>query len=246
MKDINKLILLSSVFLISSVSYADLKKQISAEGFEFVKEIPAPAGMTGWAGHMNQHPGTVFISNDQKYYIMGDLYNAQGENISIEALNTHVKDAVLDDVWKSIEKSTWIQDGENTAARVVYVFSDPNCPYCHQFWEAARPWVNSGKVQLRHIQVGVIREDSRGQIATILNSSDPAKEFNDYNKKKDKERLVVTQNISKSLHEKIDYNESLMDKYGFFSTPAMVWKNQQGEFKSMQGMAKDLQEVFEK
>ncbi|SEM31676.1 Thiol:disulfide interchange protein DsbC [Acinetobacter sp. DSM 11652] len=246
MKDINKLILLSSVFLISSVSYADLKKQISAEGFEFVKEIPAPAGMTGWAGHMNQHPGTVFISNDQKYYIMGDLYNAQGENISIEALNTHVKDAVLDDVWKSIEKSTWIQDGENTAARVVYVFSDPNCPYCHQFWEAARPWVNSGKVQLRHIQVGVIREESRGQIATILNSSDPAKVFNDYNKKKGKERLVVTQNISKSLQEKIDYNESLMDKYGFFSTPTMVWKNQQGEFKSMQGMAKDLQEVFEK
>ncbi|WP_092768872.1 thiol:disulfide interchange protein DsbG [Acinetobacter sp. DSM 11652] len=242
----NKLILLSSVFLISSVSYADLKKQISAEGFEFVKEIPAPAGMTGWAGHMNQHPGTVFISNDQKYYIMGDLYNAQGENISIEALNTHVKDAVLDDVWKSIEKSTWIQDGENTAARVVYVFSDPNCPYCHQFWEAARPWVNSGKVQLRHIQVGVIREESRGQIATILNSSDPAKVFNDYNKKKGKERLVVTQNISKSLQEKIDYNESLMDKYGFFSTPTMVWKNQQGEFKSMQGMAKDLQEVFEK
>lgn len=60
MKDINKLILLSSVFLISSVSYADLKKQISAEGFEFVKEISAPAGMTGWAEHMNQHPGTVF------------------------------------------------------------------------------------------------------------------------------------------------------------------------------------------
>lgn len=52
--------------------------------------------------------------------------------------------------------------------------SDPNCPYCYKFWQAARPWVESGKVQLRHIQVGVIREESRGQVATLLNSKDPA------------------------------------------------------------------------
>ncbi len=32
------------------------------------------------------------------------------------------------------------------------------------FWEQARPWVKAGKVQLRHIMVGIIREDSAAKI----------------------------------------------------------------------------------
>jgi len=39
-----------------------IKKQIEQEGFEFIQQIPAPTGMTGWVGHNNQHPGTVFIA----------------------------------------------------------------------------------------------------------------------------------------------------------------------------------------
>ena len=44
-----------------------IKQKLEKEGFSFVKQIEAPAQMTGWAGHMQQNPATVFISNDQKY-----------------------------------------------------------------------------------------------------------------------------------------------------------------------------------
>lgn len=44
-------------------------------------------------------------------------------------MNKHAKEAVLDNVWKNLEKATWIQDGQKNAPRIVYVFSDPNCPY---------------------------------------------------------------------------------------------------------------------
>lgn len=230
----------------SGFALTPLQQQIAKEGFEFVKEIPAPANMTGWAGHKEQYPATVFISNDQKYYIVGDLYNAKGENLSVDALNTHVKDAVLDDVWKSLEKSTYIQDGKKDAPRIIYVFSDPNCPYCHQFWQKARPWVESGKVQLRHIQVAVIRKESRGQVATLLTSKNPEQIFSQLNLKSGDQSLKPMQNIPTEIAAKIDANQELMDKYGFFATPAVIWKSQQGEFKSTQGMPKDLKEVFEK
>jgi thiol:disulfide interchange protein DsbG len=62
-------------------------------------------------------------------------------------------------VWAKMEKSHWIRTATKTP-RTVYLFSDPNCPYCNMFWEQARPWVKAGKVQLRHIMVGIIREDS--------------------------------------------------------------------------------------
>ncbi|WP_373769742.1 thiol:disulfide interchange protein DsbG, partial [Delftia acidovorans] len=73
-----------------------------------------------------------------------------------------------DTVQAQLETSTWVPDGKADAPRVIYTFTDPNCKYCHKFWEAARPWVDAGKVQLRHILVGVIRDDSPAKAAAIL------------------------------------------------------------------------------
>jgi thiol:disulfide interchange protein DsbG len=223
-----------------------IKKQLEKDGFEFVKKIPAPEGLTGWVGHEDQYSNTVFISNDGRYYIKGDLFDAQGTNISSTQIETHMKKAILDDVWKSLERSTWIQDGKKDAPRIVYVFSDPNCPYCHKFWQSARPWVNAGKVQLRHIQVGIIREESRAQVATLLLSKNPEAVFHDVNLNKGKKHLKKAANIPLEIAEKIDFNQSLMGKYGFFSTPSMAWRDSKGVFQSTQGMPKDLKDIFEK
>src|SRR3546814_12650200 len=76
--------------------------------------------------------------------------------------------------WALLEASEWIADGKADAPRVIYTFSDPNCPFCNKFWSAARPWVDSGKVQLRHIMVGVIRPDSANKVATIMTASSPS------------------------------------------------------------------------
>ncbi|KAF5308370.1 hypothetical protein FQR65_LT18201 [Abscondita terminalis] len=169
-----------SLVLSGSLFAADadfLKNKLEKEGYNFVKKIDAPEGMEGWTGYKDEYPSTLFIAKDQKHYIVGDLFDASGKNLTEQAINTHVKGAVLDEIWKSLEKSTWIQDGDTNAKKIVYVFNDPNCPYCHTFWQQARPFVASGKVQLRHIMVGVIRPSSKGQAATILNSANPAEIF---------------------------------------------------------------------
>ena len=229
-----------------SISANEIQKKLEKEGFEFVKQVPAPEGLIGWVGHEDQYSNTVFISKDQKYYIKGELYNAQGESLSNQYIEMHMKKAILDDVWKTLENSTWIQDGKKDAPRIVYVFSDPNCPYCHKFWQSARPWVESGKVQLRHIQVGIIREESRAQVASLLLSKDPEAMFYDINLNKAKKSLKPAAGIPAAIAEKIDLNQSLMEKYGFFSTPSMAWRDSTGTFQSAQGMPSDLKAVFEK
>src|SRR3546814_8987929 len=60
------------------------------------------------------------------------------------------------------------------------MFSDPNCPYCNMFWKQARPWVESGKVQLRHIMVGMLRADSAGKSAALLSAKDPRAALNEH------------------------------------------------------------------
>lgn len=222
-----------------------LKNKLEKEGYNFVKQIDAPEGLEGWTGYKDEYPSTIFISKDQKHYIVGDLFNTSGKNLTEEAINTHVKGAVLDEIWKSLEKSTWIQDGNSNAPKVVYVFNDPNCPYCHTFWQQARPYVDSGKVQLRHIMVGVIRPSSKGQAATILNNANPAEIFKQYNLSNGKNKLVEMKSIPKPLSEKLDENTKLMDKYGFYATPAMVWKDAKGEIQSQQGAPKDIKKLFD-
>lgn len=223
-----------------------IKQKLEKEGFSFVKQIEAPAQMTGWAGHMQQNPATVFISNDQKYYIIGDLHNAKGDNLTVDALNKHVKQSVLDDVWKSLSKSAYIQDGNVNAPRIIYVFSDPNCPYCHMFWEKARPYIKSGKVQLRHIQVAVIRPESRGQAATLLAAENPEKVFEIFNISKGKQKLKEMKPIPEKIAQKIESNEEMMTKYGFYATPAMIWKSSKGQIETASGVPKDLKVIFEK
>lgn len=222
-----------------------LKPQLEKQGYNFVKQIDAPEGLTGWSGYKDEYPSTVFISNDQKYYIVGDLFDAKNKNLTEDAINTHVKGAVLEQIWKSLEQTTWIQDGHKDAKKIVYVFSDVNCPYCHTFWQKARPWVDSGKVQLRHIMVGVIRENSKGQAATILASANPEELFKQFNLANGKNNIKTMTNISQALSTKLDHNAEIMEKYGFYATPAIVWKNAKGEIDSQQGMPKDLKAILD-
>ena len=82
--------------------------------------------------------------------------------------------------WAELDHAGWIADGRDDAPRKVYVFTDANCPYCTRFWSDARPWVDSGQVQLRHLLVAVIAPSSAGKAATLMLDPDPAKRLADY------------------------------------------------------------------
>lgn len=229
----------------TSSNSTGLKAHLEKQGYNFVKQIDAPQGMQGWAGFKDEYPSTVFISNDQKYYLVGDLFNAQDQNLTEAAIEQHVKSAVLDQIWNSLQQSTWIKDGADDAARIVYVFNDVNCPYCHTFWQQARPWVESGKVQLRHIMVGVIRPSSKAQAASILNAPNRDELFKQYNQSSGKMKIKEMAKLPQALSDQLDHNAQLMEKYGFYATPALVWKDAKGQIKSQQGAPKDLKAVFE-
>ena len=83
-------------------------------------------------------------------------------------------------IWGQLAQATWLADGQAKAPRTVYVFTDPNCPYCNKFWSDARPWVDSGKVQLRHVIVGILTPTSPGKAAALLADKNPAQALDAY------------------------------------------------------------------
>ena len=224
---------------------------LEKQGVTVVGTFPAPGGLTAWAGYIGQRPLSMFVTPDGKHVIAGTLLDAQGNEVAEAALEQAVRGAMTAGAWSKLESSHWIEDGKKGAPRTVYVFTDPNCPYCNKFWADARPWVDSGKVVLRHVMVGILTPTSAGKAAALLADKDPAAALAAYerghmeqNAKSIASRQVrplgdaglkPLASIPADIQAKLAANERLMASLGLQATPAMVWRDATGAVQMRSG-----------
>ena len=155
-------------------------KALEKQGITIIKPFTAPGGVEGWLGKYQDTGVTIYLTPDKKHAISGYMYDEKGQNLSEQLFQKEIYTPAGQEMWKRMEKSGWLQEGKKDAPVILYVFADPFCPYCKQFWQQARPWVDAGKVQLRTLLVGVIKPESPETAAAILASGDPAKTWHDY------------------------------------------------------------------
>jgi len=82
-----------------------------------------------------------------------------------------IANALLED----IDQATWVAQGGGN--RVLYIFFDANCPYCHQLYEKLSPLIEPQNLQLRWIPVALLAESSEPKAAAILQARDPLAAF---------------------------------------------------------------------
>lgn len=220
---------------------------IEKHGFEVMGEFDAPGGLRGFAGLVGgQQPAAAYVTADGKAVMVGTLFNEKGEDVGAGPIDRLVAKPMSDRIWKKLDASAWVRDGRADAPRVVYTFSDANCPYCHRFWEAARPWVDGGKVQLRHVMVGVIREDSPAKAAAILGAPNPSALFLQNEHEFSKGGIKAAASITPALANKLDANQVLMVELGFQGTPGILFRDAQGVVQRVSGMpqGEDMEKVM--
>jgi thiol:disulfide interchange protein DsbG len=103
------------------------------------------------------------------------------------------------------------------------------------FWEQARPWVKAGKVQLRHIMVGIIREDSPGKSAALFAAKDPQKALEEHEAAGKASKLQALDKIPADIEAKLDANMKLMDELELSATPAIFYLDDKGGLQQQQG-----------
>ena len=103
------------------------------------------------------------------------------------------------------------------------------------FWGQARPRVKAGKVQLRHIMVGIIREDSPGKSAALLASQDPQKALQEHEAAGKGSTLRALDTIPAAIEAKLDANMKLMDELELSATPAIFYLDDKGGSQQQQG-----------
>lgn len=210
-------------------------RMVESKGAHVVGAFDAPDGLRGYAAEYEGQAMALYLTADGKHVLSGRLFDAQGNDLSREPLERLVFAPMAREMWAKMEKSAWIADGQNDAPRTVYVFTDPNCPYCTQFWQQARPWVDSGKVQLRHIMVGMIKADSMGKAATLLADADSAKALHSHELAGKASPLKPTRQIPESIQHQLDQNMALAEEMGVNATPSIFYLNQKGRLEQVQG-----------
>jgi len=138
---------------------------------------------------------------------------------------------------KDIHRATWIAEGKGP--HVVYIFFDPNCPYCHQLYDDTRSWVKAGKVQLRWIPVGTLTATSAGKAAALLDAKDRLAAFHRNENRFDPsgglggigESLGGTPKTEQALR----VNEALLARTRFGAVPTMLFRADTGAPVLVQG-----------
>ena len=240
MPHLRPLLTLLPLSLAATLAYAEEWpapiKQIEAKGAKIIDKFEAPNGLVGYAAQYQNRGMALYLTADGKNVIVGNLYDAQGNDLSTAPLEKLVYTPMANEVWAKMEKSSWIQDGDKNAPRTIYLFSDPNCPYCSMFWEQARPWVKAGKVQLRHIIVGIIRDDSPGKAAALIAAKDPQKALEEHEAAGKGSKLQALDKIPSNIETKLNANVSLMGELQLSATPAIFYLDDKGGLGEQQGV----------
>ncbi|WP_137820161.1 thiol:disulfide interchange protein DsbG [Pseudomonas sp. 2FG] len=221
-------------------------KAIVARGATIVGPFDAPSGLRGYAARYNGQGIALYLTADGKHVLIGTLFDAQGEDLTRAPLDKLVYEPLAKEMWARMENSTWIADGSDDAPRIVYMFSDPNCPYCNMFWNQARPWVESGKVQVRHIMVGMLRADSAGKSAALLTAKQPEAALKEHEAAGNASKLKALESIPAEVQKQLDANLALMSELGGMATPAIFYLDDNGRLKMQQGVpqAQGLAEIM--
>lgn len=135
--------------------------------------------------------------------------------------------------WTALEQAAWFAEGAENPERIVYVFSDPQCPYCNRMWRASQPYLEQG-LQVRNIIVAYLSPESEAQAAAILDAEDPAAHHARH-QARFKAGGLAAEDTSERARQALARNNALRVQLNIPATPATYYKNEHGEVERVIG-----------
>lgn len=211
-------------------------KALAGKGVTIKGKLPAPDGYQGFVGSYQGRPMPLYLLPDGKHVVLGTLFDAHGNDLTQEPLHTATAPSLDETLWTALGEANWIAEGATRPKRIVYVFTDTECPYCHKLWLATQPMLASGDVQVRHIMVAVIAPQSLNRAAAILEAADPKAALHEHENSFGHSTVQPLAHVSSTTEQRIAANIELMEKLGVHGTPATVYKDASGKIRMAAGM----------
>jgi thiol:disulfide interchange protein DsbG len=234
-----------SFSLCQAAEYPAPIQAMTAKGLKINGEFDAPGGLEGYAASYRGRPLALYLTSDGEHVLVGTLFDDDGNNLSEAPLRANSPKPDLAAAWKKLSRSAWVGDGPKDADRVVYVFTDPNCPYCQKLWRQSQSHLD-GHLQIRHVLVAALGPSSMGKAATILAADDPQKALDRHERHFRQGGVEAMKSVPPELRKRIEANGDLMRSLGINGTPGVVFRDRKGKVRVHTGLppAKMLAELI--
>lgn len=209
---------------------------------------------------------TMYLTPDGRAIITGLMYDGEGYNVTerqlldllavdpdaltrdpavsppprlpAPAAAASAESAEYERMLAEVAETNWLEMGQqNATAPVLYMISDPNCPFCAQAWDRLRPVAEAGNIRLRIVLTGRLRDTSLAKSAGILGAEDPMAAFTRYHGP----RQLAPGNVSPVGAERVAENEMFTGRYDITSTPTFIFRRADGSAHVIRGLPRDLQ-----
>jgi thiol:disulfide interchange protein DsbG len=235
-------LLLFAFALTACVQAQDVPAPIRAladKGIAIKATLPAPAGFKGYVGNYQGGMLPIYLLPDGKHVVVGSIFDENGNNLTEAPLQAASQLPLTEASWNKLAKSTWIAEGAAKPRRIVYVFTDTECPYCHKLWLATQPLLVGSDVQVRNIMVAVIDPKSLYRAAAVLDSSDPLVTLRQHEDSFGHSSVEPAKSVTAATAKHVAANIALMEALNIHGTPAVVYKDSTGQVRMLQGMPSD-------
>jgi thiol:disulfide interchange protein DsbG len=223
-----------------------LQNAIDHHGLKLVKIFPAAGGLTGYV--LSQGPGknlVAYSTDAHQVLLTGQLIDGSGKDLSPGYAAQYGVKLDFDQFGSAIEQAPAViegpQGGAHAVKSTVYVFMDPNCIFCHLTWKALQPYEKAG-LQVHWITMGFLKPDSLGKAAALMQAKDGAatlkKLETTYSEADESAGIAPLSTIPPEIHAKLDSNLKLFQDLGFEGTPTLMFKDESGHWKHIEGMPK--------
>lgn len=143
-------------------------------------------------------------------------------------------------LFAALEKADAVVEGASPPKRILYVFFDANCWYCHLTWKALQHYEKAG-LQVRWVPVAFQKDSSTPKAAAIMQARDRAAALRENElgyKPESYDGGIAPVKPTKAIEAQLEANFELMDRFGVPGTPGLVWKDDKGRVRVKVGMAR--------
>ncbi len=215
-------------------------RALIANGVTIRGEMQAPKGFRGYIGKYQGDPIPIYLLPDGEHVVVGTLYDTRADDLTEAPFQAATKPGLDPALWDQLAKARWIAEGSTRSTRIVYVFTDTECPFCHRFWLASRPYLRADKVQVRDIIVAVIAPASFGRGAAVLAAPDPSAAWKSNELAFGHSPVKPLVRVDARTRAAIASNKQLLDLFNAHGTPVIVYRDRFGHVRMTQGTPDDL------
>lgn len=210
-------------------------------GLTVIKSFPTETpAMTGYVVKRSDGKAGLLFSIGP-YLISGTLIDANGNDATARFAQQELPQPDYQGTAQQLAKDpTLITEGKSDAP-AIFVFADPNCIFCHEFWKKTRAWVNAGKLRIHWVMVGFLKASSAGKAAAMMakskgNSDVVNEDEKGFDTGSEEGAIKPLSPIPQPLKQALHQHGQMMSKLGFSGTPSLIYQDQKGQWHGSQGL----------